>query len=157
MSFNAAEEYISIQNLSFNNPLLQYFLWSLIFFGSCFFYFLHFFMQEWQPWLKVTNDDFLGTGPLKATFFFTIGTATFLQPEGLQNIFWKNCPKVNCESQISSHCKKLERKISKTLGEDTFCVFYFRIFNVIFFLWNKIWHLFLSRMCDHSTLLWAFM
>ena len=62
---------------------------------------------------------------------FTDGKATFLRPEGLQNIFWKNCPKVNCGLQISSHCKK-KRKISNTLGEDTFCVFYFRIFNVIF-------------------------
>ena len=94
-------------------------------------------------------------GPQKSSF--TVGKLTFLWPEGLQSIFWKNCPYVNCESQISSHCKKLERKISKTLGEDTFSVFYFRNFNVIFFSWNKNGHLFLSKKCDHSILLWAFM
>ena len=34
------------------------------------------------------------------------GKLTFLQPEGLQNILWKNCHMVNCGLQISSHCKK---------------------------------------------------
>ena len=33
-------------------------------------------------------------GPQKSKF--TNGKETFLPPEGLQNIFWKNCPKVNC-------------------------------------------------------------
>ena len=68
---------------------------------------------------------------------FTVGRATLLQPEGLENTFSKNCSKVNCWLQMSRHCKKLERKISKTLGEDTFCVFYFRIFNVNFFYETK--------------------
>ena len=43
-------------------------------------------------------------GPQKSKF--TDGKATYLRPEGLQNIFWKICPKVNCESQISSNCRK---------------------------------------------------
>ena len=64
----------------------------------------------------------------------TVGKLTFLRPEGLQNILWKNCPKVNCELQISSHCKKKITKNLKKLGEDTFCNFYFRIFNVNVFL-----------------------
>ena len=50
-------------------------------------------------------------GPQKSKF--TDGKATYLRPEGLQNIFWKNCPKVNYESQISSHCRKNNEKSQK--------------------------------------------
>ena len=56
--------------------------------------------------------------------------------------------------QISSQCKKLERKILKTLGEDTFCVFYFRIFNVNFFFYeNKSGIYFYQRSVSYFELL----
>ena len=50
------------------------------------------------------NNVLEAFGPQKSSF--TVGKLTFLRPEGLQNIFWKNCPKVNCGLQIPSHCKK---------------------------------------------------
>ena len=48
-----------------------------------------------------------------------LNVTTFLQPEGLQNILFKNCPKV-----AKNIAKKLVRIISKKLGEDRFGVFY---------------------------------
>ena len=69
----------------------------------------------------------------------------FLQPEGLQNNFWKKCPMVNCGLKMSSHCKKLQRKISKKLGEDRFGVFWNSYINA----WTKlIWtFIFYKKKC----------
>ena len=43
---------------------------------------------------------------------------------------------VNCGLQISSHCKNNIRKISKTLGEDSFCVFFILEFSMSSFFYE---------------------
>merc|ERR1712055_41566 len=50
----------------------------------------------------------------------------FCSLKASKTFFQKTVPRLTVDYKCLDIAKKLERKISKTLGDDTFCAFYFR-------------------------------
>ena len=129
--------------------LLGFLRFSVIFFATAK------YLQTNVNWFKDFPKNVLEAFGLQKSSFILVNIL-FCGLKASKTFFGKFVNQLTVVWKYLAIAKKTQ-KISKILGGDTFCVFYFRFFNAIFFLWNEIWHFFLSCKCDYSNLIWALM